>query len=239
MNTTNTKPTHNEEAERHGISLIASIAHEAQTPINSMAELSRQMAVTNDIEERKQLIVSIEKDYKIAQKMLKDIQSIANNPDGENESCCEEQAVATCAESIDVAIKAEKAATDEAQDKEEQQKKIILVAEDNNSNFILDLMILRKDYEVIHAWNGAEAVEMVQKTRPDLVLMDIKMPVMNGYEAFDKIKAIDPTIPIIAITAYSLAEEENKIIEKGFDAYLFKPLSAEEFSRTINSKVKE
>ena len=122
---------------------------------------------------------------------------------------------------------------------ESQKKKIILVAEDNNSNFILDLMILRKDYQVVHAWNGAEAVEMVQEMRPDLVLMDIKMPVMNGYEAFDKIKAIDPTIPIIAITAYSLAEEENKIIEKGFDAYLFKPLNAEEFTRTVKKKVNE
>ena len=239
MNTTNTTLTPNDGAKERILSLIANIAHQAQIPIDSMAKLARMLAETDDIEERKRLIATIEKDYRIARQLLTDIQSIVKNPDGQAEHYREELSSAANAESIDVAIKAEKAATDEAQDKEEQQKKIILVAEDNNSNFILDLMILRKDYEVIHAWNGAEAVEMVQKTRPDLVLMDIKMPVMNGYEAFDKIKAIDPTIPIIAITAYSLAEEEHKIIEKGFDAYLFKPLSAEEFSRTINSKVKE
>lgn len=239
MNTTNTTLTPKDGAEGRISSLIANIAHEAQTPVDSMAKLARMLAETDDTEERKRLVATIEKDYKIARQLLTDIQSIAKNPDGQVERHRMEPSSAANTDSIDVAVKAEKAVADEAQNKEEQQKKIILVAEDNNSNFILDLMILRKDYEVIHAWNGAEAVEMVQKTRPDLVLMDIKMPVMNGYEAFDKIKAIDPTIPIIAITAYSLAEEENKIIEKGFDAYLFKPLSAEEFSRTINSKVKE
>jgi CheY-like chemotaxis protein len=120
----------------------------------------------------------------------------------------------------------------------EEKKKLVLVAEDDNSNFLLDLMILRKKYKVIHAWNGEEALNCVKKERPDLILMDIRMPVMNGYEAFEKIKAWDSSIPIIVITAYTLAEEEEYILDKGFDAYLPKPLNTDDFSKIIASKIK-
>ena len=139
MNTTNTTLTPNDGAKERILSLIANIAHQAQIPIDSMAKLARMLAETDDIEEIKRLIATIEKDYRIARQLLTDIQSIVKNPDGQAEHYREELSSAANAESIDVAIKAEKAATDEAQDKEEQQKKIILVAEDNNSNFILDI----------------------------------------------------------------------------------------------------
>ena len=122
MNTTSTTLTPNDGAKERILSLIANIAHEAQIPIDSMAKLARMLAETDDIEERKRLIATIEKDYRIARQLLTDIQSIVKNPDGQAEHYREELSSAANAESIDVAIKAEKAATDEAQDKEEQQK---------------------------------------------------------------------------------------------------------------------
>lgn len=115
-------------------------------------------------------------------------------------------------------------------------KKTVLVAEDDNSNYMLDYMILRKKYNVKHAWNGAEAVEMVKQQRPDAILMDIKMPVMNGYEAHAAIRKIDESIPIIALTAFTLAEEEEYIMEQGFDAYLPKPVNAEKLAKIVKEK---
>ncbi len=232
MNTTNDSTSSGKEVKDRLFDLINNTVHEIRKPIDSMVEAARMLATIDDKNEKNRLLNAIENDHVVARKLLDHISLISKN-DANEAKDSEKHEETKAPQEEDNAVK------DASRQGEPQQKKIILVAEDNNSNFILDLMILRKDYQVVHAWNGAEAVEMVQEMRPDLVLMDIKMPVMNGYEAFDKIKAIDPTIPIIAITAYSLAEEENKIIEKGFDAYLFKPLNAEEFTRTVKKKVNE
>lgn len=78
-----------------------------------------------------------------------------------------------------------------------ETKKKILVAEDNASNFKLLDVILSKDFELLHAWNGKEAVEMFEQQKPELVLMDITMPVMNGYEATSEIRKFSATVPII------------------------------------------
>lgn len=232
MNTTNDSTSPEKEVKDRLLDLINNTVHEIRKPIDSMVDAARMLAAIDDKNEKNRLLNAIENDHVVARKLLEHILLISKK-DGKEATDSEKHEEKQCPKEEHNAV------TETSRQGESQKKKIILVAEDNNSNFILDLMILRKDYQVVHAWNGAEAVEMVQEMRPDLVLMDIKMPVMNGYEAFDKIKAIDPTIPIIAITAYSLAEEENKIIEKGFDAYLFKPLNAEEFTRTVKKKVSE
>ena len=101
----------------------------------------------------------------------------------------------------------------------------ILIAEDNISNFKLFETILKKDYHILHAWNGQEAVELFKAHRPHIVLMDVNMPVMDGYEATTEIRKISADIPILAITAYAYASDEQRILSHGFDGYAAKPIN--------------
>ncbi len=108
----------------------------------------------------------------------------------------------------------------------ERNKLTILVAEDNASNYKLFESILKYDYHLIHAWDGMEAVEMFRKHNPQIVLMDINMPVMDGYEATREIRKYSAKIPIIAVTAFAYASDEQKVMESGFDGYMPKPINA-------------
>ena len=108
----------------------------------------------------------------------------------------------------------------------EKDKLVILIAEDNDSNYRLFESILRKEYTLLHAWNGLEAVEIYRQRRPHLVLMDINMPVMNGYEATAEIRKLSESVPIIAVTAFAFASDEQKVLKSGFDGYMAKPINA-------------
>ena len=108
----------------------------------------------------------------------------------------------------------------------EKNKLMILIAEDNDSNYRLFESILRKEYTLLHAWNGQEAVEIYRQHRPHLVLMDINMPVMNGYEATAEIRKLSESVPIIAVTAFAFASDEQKVLQSGFDGYMAKPINA-------------
>jgi len=107
-----------------------------------------------------------------------------------------------------------------------RSQRTILIAEDDWISFQYLRTILEKsDITVLHAENGEQAVEFVKNTSEiDLILMDIKMPVMDGIEATKIIKRIRPDLPIIAQTAYTYSEEKNKISAIGCDEYLTKPL---------------
>ena len=111
--------------------------------------------------------------------------------------------------------------------------KKILIAEDNDSNFILMTYILKKYYQYERAKNGLEAVEMVEKGEYDLVLMDIKMPVMGGLEATKKIKEIRPELPIIAVTANAFDSDRQAAFDAGCDDFLSKPISSDICLATI------
>lgn len=104
----------------------------------------------------------------------------------------------------------------------------ILVAEDDEYNFMYLKTLLEQatSAKIIHASNGKEAIEKFRNNPGiELVLMDIKMPEMDGLEATRKIKSINATIPVIAITAYAMLGDENRILEAGCDGYLSKPIS--------------
>jgi signal transduction histidine kinase/CheY-like chemotaxis protein len=109
------------------------------------------------------------------------------------------------------------------------ENKLILIAEDDNINFLLfQKMMQHKNYEIIRAVNGREAVEIcLSNPYIDLVLMDIKMPIMTGFEAIKQIQPIRENLPIIAQTAYSSSEDKAKIEEAGFIDYIAKPLNRE------------
>lgn len=104
--------------------------------------------------------------------------------------------------------------------------KTILVAEDNDSNYILMTYILRKDYQFVRAKNGVEAVEIAENGNVDLILMDIKMPMMDGLEATGKIKAMRPDLPIIALTANAFESDREQAMAAGCDDFLPKPVNA-------------
>lgn len=104
-------------------------------------------------------------------------------------------------------------------------KATILVAEDEEMNFLfLKETLIQSGAKVDWAKNGKEAVEQVENKEYDVVLMDMKMPVMDGYDATKKIKSMKPGLPIIAQTAYALPEEQKSGYEAGCDFYLSKPI---------------
>ncbi len=114
----------------------------------------------------------------------------------------------------------------------------ILVVEDQLDNRqILRDLLGNAGYELLEAENGAEALTTVARQRPDLILMDIQLPVMDGYEATRRLKS-DPatkSIPIIVVTSYALSGDETKAREAGCDAYVTKPYSP----RQLLGKVRE
>ncbi len=118
--------------------------------------------------------------------------------------------------------------------------KNILVAEDEKINFILFNTILsKKGANVFHAKTGTEVVEFVknQKNKFDLIIMDIKMPELNGIECLKIIKTIDPEIPVIACTAYAHANDEKNLLQEGFDDYISKPINRKELLYLIQKRI--
>ena len=102
----------------------------------------------------------------------------------------------------------------------------------------IQAILSRKDFEIIRAINGVEAVEMCKSNpRIDLVLMDIKMPLMNGYEATKLIKEFMPDIPVIAVTAYSTEADKNKAFTCGCTDFLSKPFKSEMLIAKINKQL--
>ena len=117
--------------------------------------------------------------------------------------------------------------------------KKILIAEDNDSNFVLMSYILKKHYQFERAKNGQEAVEMVDKGQYDIVLMDIKMPIMNGLEATKTIKEKHPDLPILALTANAFDSDRQLAMDAGCNDFLSKPVSSEECLETIKRYIGE
>jgi two-component system cell cycle response regulator DivK len=106
-------------------------------------------------------------------------------------------------------------------------KRILMVEDQEDSRRIVRDLLAATDYEVIEVENGEQALAAVAKQRPDLILMDIQLPIMDGYEATRRIKA-DPAlraIPIIAITSYGLSGDEEKARAAGCDDFVPKPYS--------------
>ena len=105
--------------------------------------------------------------------------------------------------------------------------KTILIAEDNDSNFILMTYVLRRSYQYKRAKNGQEAVDIANEGGIDLILMDIKMPVMDGLEATKLIKEAHPELPILALTANAFDSDRQLALQAGCDGFLAKPVNSE------------
>ena len=109
----------------------------------------------------------------------------------------------------------------------------ILIAEDEESNFLLLKTILKKHCNILHAKTGVELLEIYKEQHADLILLDIKMPEMDGLEATRIIRKVSQEIPIIALTAFAFDDDRVKALEAGCNDYLTKPLSAPLLKETI------
>lgn len=118
--------------------------------------------------------------------------------------------------------------------------RVVLITEDEEVNFFYLKSIFKKtEARIIRAKNGQEAVDIITDHggEIDLVLMDLNMPVMDGYEALRIIKSRHPQIPVIAQTAYTLSEDRNKCMKAGFNAYISKPINRIALLRLVNENL--
>jgi len=119
--------------------------------------------------------------------------------------------------------------------------KRILVVEDNDANLYLVRFILEKSgYEVIEAGTGCAAVEIAVSEGPDLIIMDIQLPDISGFEATRRIRAswAGRTKPIVALTSYAMVGDKEKALEAGCTGYIEKPINPETFVRDIKEYLK-
>ena len=117
---------------------------------------------------------------------------------------------------------------------------LILIVEDNEKNMKLARDILKaKGYDTLEAVTGEEGVKLARERKPDLVLMDIQLPGINGIEAFRRMRADQATarIPVVALTASVTPTDRSEINAAGFDAFVGKPINLKEFVETVRRLV--
>ncbi|MBR1558233.1 MAG: response regulator, partial [Prevotella sp.] len=119
-----------------------------------------------------------------------------------------------------------------------QNAPLILVAEDEDSNYELVRIVLAKRYRLLRAVNGIEAVTLCEEEHPDLVLMDIRMPDMNGLDATRIIKEVNHDIPVIALSAYAFDENIREARAAGCNEFMAKPFRVEDLLDMVQKYIK-
>jgi CheY-like chemotaxis protein len=118
--------------------------------------------------------------------------------------------------------------------------RVVLITEDEEVNFYyLKTLLQKADAKVLRAKNGKEAVDIISEYEGgvDLILMDLNMPVMDGYEAMRIIKSRHPSIPIIAQTAYTMNNDRHRCLQAGFNDYIAKPINRMALYRMVNDNL--
>lgn len=115
----------------------------------------------------------------------------------------------------------------------------ILIAEDEESNFLLLKTILKKYCNVLHAKTGKELLEIYKEKHADLILMDIKMPEMNGIEALKEIRTFDKDIPVIMQSAYAFENDMEQARQAGCNGFVTKPINIKMLKSTLSSFLPE
>lgn len=120
-----------------------------------------------------------------------------------------------------------------------KRKKNILIGEDSDANYLIIEKMIGQEYLLKRAINGAEVISMFQETHPDLVLIDLKMPVMNGLDATKIIRSISKDIPIIAQTAYTFDYDRGSVKEAGCNAFISKPYEKKQILQLLHEHLKD
>ena len=121
--------------------------------------------------------------------------------------------------------------------REKTMSRILLVEDNEMNRDMLSRRLTRRGFEVVIAVDGQEGVEMTQQENPDIVLMDMSLPVLDGWEATRRLKAAEETkhIPIIALTAHAMSGDREKTLEAGCDDYDTKPIEFPRLLEKINA----
>jgi two-component system cell cycle response regulator DivK len=119
--------------------------------------------------------------------------------------------------------------------KKMERKKILVVDDDKKNRYLVSFLLEKEGFEVVIATDGLEGIEAAKKQQVDLIIMDIKMPKMNGYEATRRIRRLKKykSIPIIALTSYAMMEDKEKAMKAGCTGYMSKPITPEIFISEI------
>lgn len=115
----------------------------------------------------------------------------------------------------------------------------ILIAEDEESNFLLLKTILKRHCNILHAKTGKELLEIYKEQHADLILMDIKMPEMNGIDALKEIRKFDTEIPVIMQSAYAFENDMESARQAGSNGFITKPINIKELKATLSSFLSE
>lgn len=118
------------------------------------------------------------------------------------------------------------------------KKPLVLVAEDTDSNYLLLSTILKRNYDLLRAKNGIEAVDLYAIHRPQLVLMDMKMPIMSGVQATQRIKELDPSATIVMLTAFAYDDDRRQALEAGCVDFMTKPIHPVKLKEMLAAKIK-
>jgi two-component system response regulator (stage 0 sporulation protein F) len=117
--------------------------------------------------------------------------------------------------------------------------KVLVVDDEAGVRLLLELVFGEEGYQVDSATNGLQALQKVRSFQPDVVIMDVKMPVMDGLEALPRIKALSPQTKVIIITAYLEAANVKQVWERGASGFLFKPFDLEDIKGEVHRVLKE
>jgi CheY-like chemotaxis protein len=115
-------------------------------------------------------------------------------------------------------------------------KKKILIVEDNEQNLYLGTFLLEKQgYDVVQARNGQQGLDLAASDHPDLILLDIQLPVMDGYEVARRLKKAPETqlTPVVAVTSYAMAGDREAILAAGCEGYIEKPIDPDSFAEQV------
>jgi two-component system cell cycle response regulator DivK len=103
--------------------------------------------------------------------------------------------------------------------------KILVVEDEPNNMMLMKIILKRHGHEPVEAFTGTEGIEKTASSKPDIILMDLKLPDMEGFEATRKIREITKDVPIIAVTSYSMDDVREEIIKAGFNGLIQKPVN--------------
>jgi len=120
-------------------------------------------------------------------------------------------------------------------------KKVLLVEDNPDNCEVMRTILSHHGYEVVEAHNGEDGVRLAEEEKPDIILMDLSLPKMDGWEAATIIKSKEElkNIPVIAITAHAMSGDEKKALEKGCDGYLSKPCTPRSVVDMVKKYLKE
>lgn len=114
-------------------------------------------------------------------------------------------------------------------------KKVLIIEDNENNLYMMRFILTKMGHEVLEARDGASGVDLAKENRPDLILMDIQLPVLDGYSATRRIREDEALkeVPIIAVTSYAMVGDREKAIAAGCTAYVEKPIDPESFIKVL------